>query len=102
MAKTPENKVKDMLKHMFRRHQPDVYWFCPVQCDFGTVGLDFHCVYKGRAFMVETKAGRNTKLTPRQVATKLEMEDAGAPVFVVRCREDVEEVERWMLQEISA
>ena len=102
MAQTAEGKVKAMLKSMFRKYRPDLYWFCPVQCGYGAAGLDFHCVYQGHAFMVETKGSMGGKLTPRQEATKLEMEKSGAEVFVVRCRENVDEVERWIQQKTSA
>lgn len=79
---TPEGKVKDKVKALLKQHEPDCYYFMPVQNGMGKPGLDFHCHMKGFAFYIETKAP-GKKLTPRQELTKQEMEEAGAPVFVV-------------------
>ena len=98
MAQTPEGRVKDKLKKMMRRYQPDLYWFCPVQQGYGAAGLDFHCVYRGRAFFVETKASPHHTLSKRQCATRAQAVDAGAPAFIVYDQETIDKIETWILK----
>ena len=82
---TPEGRVKKRLKEMFAKFEPELYYFMPVQTGYGSDGLDFHCSYLGRAFVVETKAP-GEKLTPRQRNTKTRIERSHTPVFV--CEND--------------
>jgi hypothetical protein len=96
MSITPEGAVKRDLKKMFKRYEPDLYYFMPVQAGYGAAALDFHCCYRGFAFFVETKAG-SAKLTARQVVTKERMEQSKAPVFVVRNQQSIEALEQWLL-----
>lgn len=79
---TPEGKVKKVVKSILERGHANLYYFMPVQGGYGKPGLDYHGCCRGVAFAIETKApGR--KLTPRQEATKREMEAAGMKVFVI-------------------
>ena len=82
MATTPEGKVKAKVKKLFAKFGSELYYFMPVQCGYGSVGLDFHCCYRGVAFAVETKAGKG-RVTPRQKATMAAMQRAGMKTFVV-------------------
>ena len=92
MSKTPEGKVKDLIKDYLKKNK--AYYFMPVQGSIGNVGLDFHCVYRGFAFFVEAKAP-GKELTPRQKTTKQTMENAGAPVFAIYDDFGCWKLERW-------
>lgn len=92
MATTTEGKVKKKLRQMFARYEPELYYFMPVQTGYGAPGLDFHCVFRGWAFFVETKAP-GKKLTPRQKFTAAAMERAGGKIFVVSDEFDIDRVE---------
>lgn len=76
---TPEGRTKKVVKALLKEH--GVYYFMPVQSGYGSPGLDFHCIHKGRGFCVETKFNKPT--TPRQHMTGLEVNAAGGKVFVV-------------------
>jgi hypothetical protein len=67
----------------------------PVQNGLGSVGLDFHCCVKGKAFFIETKAG-NKQPTPRQQATIHQMQLAGGRCFVVNDVEGYDTLEMWL------
>lgn len=95
MASTPEGRVKAALKKLFKKYEPELYYFMPVQQGYGAAALDFHCVFRGFAFMVETKAPAG-ELTPRQSATAARMAQADCPVFVVRDNIGIGEVEEFL------
>jgi hypothetical protein len=102
MPKTPEGAVKEKVKALLHSRGCDCYYFMPVQSGYGAAGLDFHCVYRGRAFFIETKAkpkGKTPpKLTPRQALTQSDMVLAGARVFIVYDDATLLEVKQWMEQ----
>lgn len=77
---TPEGKVKDQVKKLLKAH--GVYQHWPVQTGYGAACLDCHACHLGRYFAVETKAP-GKKLTPRQEATKADVEEAGGEVFII-------------------
>lgn len=77
---TPEGKVKDQVKKLLKAH--DCYQHWPVQTGYGAACLDCHACHIGRYFAVETKAP-GKKLTPRQEATKADVEAADGEVFIV-------------------
>lgn len=81
MALTPEGKVKAKVSKVLDWY--GAYRFMPVQNGMGTPGLDYHCVAKGFAFFIETKAkGKN--LTARQNVLKQRLEHIHCcPVFVI-------------------
>jgi hypothetical protein len=93
MALTPEGKTKLLVKKLLQRH--NVYWFMPVQNGLGSVGLDFHCCVKGKAFFIETKAG-NKQPTPRQENTMNLMRMAGGKCFVVNDETGYDLLETWL------
>lgn len=93
MAQTPEGKVKAKVKALLNRAK--AYYFMPVQAGYGAPGLDFHCVFHGHAFFIETKAP-GKKMTPRQEQTARKMRAAGGVVFVVDGEESLAEVESWI------
>lgn len=93
MTTTPEGMIKKLVKELFKKH--GVYYFMPVQTGYGTAGLDFHCVYRGYAFCVETKAP-GKKPTPRQLQTIGEIEKAGGICFVVSGVDSLRDVENWL------
>jgi hypothetical protein len=80
MANTPEGKVKDVVKRILKDY--GVYYFMPVQNGMGKPGLDFHCIFEGVGFCIETKAP-GKKPTARQRLTIKEIEAAGGKCFVI-------------------
>lgn len=95
---TPEGKVKARVKTLLKKY--DVWWHCPVMNGLGAPGLDFHCVIKGKAFFIETKAG-NKQPTPRQESTIKEIQLRGAPAFVVNEIAGYEELELWLKEVVN-
>jgi hypothetical protein len=95
MATTPEGKVKKHIREFLDKFGDDCYRYMPVPGGYGAAGLDFHCVIKGRAFFIEAKA-KDGKLTARQYTTQRIMKNAGAPVFIVKSKEDLVPVEEWI------
>lgn len=91
---TPEGKVKAAVR---RDIKPIVrLWdFMPVQTGMGKPALDFLICVNGRFVAIETKA-KGKKLTSRQIQTKLEMENAGAKVFVVDDAESLAIAVEWI------
>jgi hypothetical protein len=72
----------------------DLWYFMPVPFGFGIKGIpDFIGCYKGWFFAIETKAGGN-KLTPWQVRIMDAIKLAGGKYYVVRCKEDLDDLFR--------
>lgn len=105
MARTPEGRVKDLVKAVLEEYgiypAGHAVWFdddraaipgwyyMPVQTGMGVAGIpDFIGCYKGRFWAIETKAG--TELTPNQAQRRIEINDAGGSVFIVRTESDLE------------
>lgn len=78
---TPEGKVKEKVKRLLAKYK-NVDIDMPVPNGFGRWGLDFHCVYRGIPFAIETKAHKK-KPTARQEGTIASKRRAGTHVFVV-------------------
>ena len=93
MKYTPESKVKEQIKRFLKERK--CYYFMPVQTGRGMPGLDFHCVYQGRAFFIEAKAP-GKQPTPRQQMTMKTVTAAGAAAFVVTQKEDLQYVQNWI------
>src|ERR1700735_4696914 len=78
---TPEGRIKAMVK---TKLDGFVHWrLMPVQTGYGTTALDFIICINGWFVSIETKKDAKAKLTPRQLATKRDMEAAGGIVLVV-------------------
>jgi hypothetical protein len=78
---TPEGKVKKTVKDILKAR--DVWYFMPVSFGMGKAGIpDFLCLFRGRFFAIETKAGNNlpTRLQEKVIA---ELRRHGASVLVV-------------------
>ena len=73
MAKTPEGKIKDIVKKKLK--EAGVYYFMPVQNGMGAPALDFFVCYKGLFIGIETKAPSKTP-TPRQRLTMEEIRNS--------------------------
>jgi hypothetical protein len=67
----------------------------PVMNGMGAPALDFHCIHRGMAFCIETKAG-NKKMTPRQEATSNDIRLAGGLAFLVNEVEGWDELREWL------
>lgn len=88
---TPEGKVKEKVKKLLKSN--GAYYHMPVQNGMGAPTLDFVGCHFGRYFAIETKApGKD--LTPRQLNTAHEIQDAGGKVF--RIDGDLSELEAWL------
>lgn len=82
MATTPEGKVKKLVDAALKKLGADCYRFMPVQSGFGAKTLDYLLCIKGKFIAIETKApGKH--LTPLQVTTATNIENAGGLVYVV-------------------
>lgn len=79
---TPEGKVKDYVRARMAKLYPLSYRFMPVQNGLGAPALDFYYCVGGHFLAIETKAP-GKKPTPRQLATKKEIEDANGVVWIV-------------------
>jgi hypothetical protein len=90
---TPEGKVKTKVKKLLNEFH--CYQFWPVQTGYGAPALDCIGCHQGRYFAIETKA-EGKALTPRQKLTKIDMEAAGATVFVVNDEWQLVVVRAWL------
>ena len=93
MARTPEGIVKDEVKKICKEW--GCYVFMPVQAGYGAPALDLHCIFRGVAFCVETKAP-GKKPTPRQLNTIAAIEAAGGKCFVIDGEEGYKELREWL------
>lgn len=90
---TPESKVKAKVKKLLAEF--GCYWLMPVQNGLGAPALDFHCIHEGRAFCIETKAGKG-RPTPRQETTMNQIRLAGGLAFLVNEVEGLQELREWL------
>ena len=90
---TPESKVKAQVKKLLAEH--GAYWLMPVMNGMGAPALDFHCIHRGLAFCIETKAG-NKRPTPRQDTTMNQIRLAGGLAFLVNEVEGLQELREWL------
>lgn len=83
MARTPEAKVKDEVRKIFKDR--DIWFYQPVQNGMGRVGIpDFICCWNGRMIAIETKApGKLDNTTPNQEKVMDEIRLAGGYAMVV-------------------
>lgn len=79
---TPEGRVKAKVNAMLKAFGTHCWRFMPVQSGYGTPALDYLTCVQGRFIAIETKVKGKT-LTPRQQATKRDIEAAGGVVLVV-------------------
>lgn len=90
---TDEGRVKAAVKRLLSKY--NCYWLMPVMNGMGAPALDFHCIVKGYAFCIETKAG-NKQPTPRQEQTILAIQKAGGKAFVVNEVRGLDTLEQWL------
>ena len=96
MATTPEGRVKNRLKYLFKRL--DVWHFMPQAGAFGKAGIpDFVLIVEGRFVGVECKAGKSKRPTLLQQLPMEGIEKAGGKCFVVYDYDTQDELERWIL-----
>lgn len=91
---TPEGRVKGQVNRALKPIAR-LWKFMPVQQGYGIPALDYLICVNGRFIAIETKA-RGKSLTTRQQQTKLEMEAAGAKVFIVDSPEALAEAVKWI------
>lgn len=91
MAQTPEGKVKDKVRQIFKQH--GVWYFLPGNNGFGKSGIpDFVACLDGKFLGVECKADRTKKPTELQVRTGQQIRDAGGQWLVVCDEESLSEL----------
>ena len=96
MATTPEGRVKNRLKSLFKKH--DVWFYMPQAGAFGKAGIpDFILIVEGWFIGVECKADRRKKPTLLQILAMEGIEKAGGKCFVVYDYDTQDELERWIL-----
>lgn len=99
MAKTPEGKIKDMVREVLNKFE--CYAYQPVQFGYGPAGLDFHCVveFKGWpiAFFIETKKlDKPRTLRQDQLRERL-ITKYKARVFTIEDVFGLKDLEAWLL-----
>ncbi len=95
---TPEGRVKARVNRALSSLRK-CYKFMPVQNGMGAPGLDYYCCIGGKFVAIETKApGKH--LTPRQMDTVDNIENAGGVVFVIRDQEDIDNMLTVILNQI--
>jgi len=97
MKRTPEGKVKLLVKEIIGAYKPHVFSHWPVLNGMGTPTLDCTGCADGDYFAVETKI-ENVTLTLRQTRTREEMREAGGTVFVIQGEDSLQlgEFEAWL------
>lgn len=78
---TPEAAVKQKLRKLFQNYT-DLYTYWPVPTGYGSTTLDVLGCYRGRFFVVETKA-EGKKPTLKQQIALTAAEAAMAKTFVI-------------------
>jgi hypothetical protein len=93
---TPEAAVKNKLRKLFREY-PGLFSYWPVPSGYGSTTLDVLGCYRGRFFIVETKAPKK-KPTLRQQNLLNEAERAMARTFVIAGEDSLEfmNLEIWL------
>jgi hypothetical protein len=93
MSMTPEGKVKDRVKRLFKAM--DVYYAMPATGGYGVSGVpDFLVCLKGRFIGVECKAGKG-KPTALQLKNLASIEASGG-ISVIVNEENMEQFEATM------
>ncbi len=91
---TPESKVKDRIKGIFKAH--GVYWLMPMGTGYGKSGVpDFIACINGKFFGVEAKAGKGqtTALQDREMDF---IRAAGGTALIINER-NLHELENWII-----
>lgn len=94
MAKTPEGKVKDLVKAWLKER--NIWNFMPIPSAFGasTGCSDILGIYRGRFLCIEVKAdGKAKNVTPRQQAFIDRVNAEGGIGVVVSCQADLDALE---------
>jgi hypothetical protein len=93
---TPEGKIKRKVTILLRDH--GVWYFFPGNNGFGKSGIpDIIAIVGGTFLGIECKADPSKKPTELQKRCGEEIEQAGGLWMLVRCEEDIREVEKCLL-----
>jgi len=93
---TPEGKIKKKVKDLLRKY--DVWYFLPGNNGFGKSGIpDFVAIADGQFIGIECKADTTKQPTELQRICGEAIVRAGGLWFLVRCEEDLREVEECLL-----
>src|SRR6187455_904676 len=98
MAPTPEGKVKGQVRSLLAEYQ-GIYTYWPVPSGYGKTNLDVLGCYRGRFFLIETKAA-GKKPTLRQVEEIQAVDAAMGRTFVITGLNDpvLGELRAWLDQ----
>lgn len=100
-ALTPEGKIKRRVREVLQAHK--IWYFLPGNNGFGKSGIpDFVCIVDGGFVGIECKADKTKTPTALQVATGEQIVLAGGRWFLVRCDEDVAELDKWLRQDAGS
>jgi Holliday junction resolvase len=96
MANTPESKIKRKVTETLRKY--GVWYFFPASNGFGRAGIpDIIAIVGGTFVGIECKADKTKKPTELQKRCGEEIKQAGGEWFLVRCNEDIGDLEVWLL-----
>lgn len=92
---TPEGKIKEQVKEVFRKYGKDIWSDWPVPAGYGKSTLDCIGCVRGRFFAVETKAP-GKRMTDLQGMTAALMLMAGGEVFLVCDEGTLLQLDMWL------
>ena len=93
---TPEGKIKRKVVEVLKAH--DVWYFFPGNNGFGKSGIpDIIAIVGGRFVGIECKADPKKQPTELQRRCGEDIQRAGGIWLLVRCVEDINEVEQCLL-----
>jgi Holliday junction resolvase len=96
---TPEGKIKRKVVEMLRKY--GVWYFFPGNNGFGKSGIpDIIAIAGGLFIGIECKADPKKKPTELQRICGEQIQAAGGSWFLVRCEEDISEVEKCLLSKV--
>lgn len=95
-AKTPEGKVKAMVKKLLD-NTPHCWYFLPVQNGMGQSGIpDFICCVRGKFLAIETKSKHTSRKLTALQARQIELINTASGTAVVINEDNIGDLERVM------
>lgn len=93
-AKTPEGKVKAMVKKILD-NTPQCWYFLPVQNGMGQSGIpDFICCVRGKFLAIETKSKHTSRKLTALQARQIELINTASGTAVVINEDNIDDLER--------
>lgn len=93
-AKTPEGKVKAMVKAILDNTE-QCWYFLPVQNGMGQAGIpDFICCVRGKFLAIETKSKHTSRKLTALQARQIELINTASGTAVVINEDNVDDLKR--------